>query len=412
MKVAGIIAEYNPFHGGHQYHIEETKKKTGADYLVIIMSGNFVQRGQPALVDKYLRAQMALKGGADLVIEMPSLYATASAEFFATAGVKILDEMKCIDFLSFGSEWADIESLSHVAQILLEEPDDYKRILKKQLEAGNNYPKAREAALYAWCGEEKYRTILEMPNHILGVEYLKALARTKSPIQPIAITRKGSGYHAKEWNEMENAYPSATAIRNLLKEERKVSVLQKAVPYQVDGLVDLLENGDRVEWSDLMPILDYLIVMNRGNLDSFWGVEPDLARRISNLYEAGKSFEEIIDICHSKNYTDAALRRVFLHIVLGFLKKDYLEKAGDIPVPYAKVLGFRKDAGKLIRMIKENSAIPIILKAGDGSQLMEDKIANEIYETDLRVSNLYEQMAAAKAKRKAREEILRHRIII
>ncbi len=412
MKVAGIIAEYNPFHGGHQYLIEETRKKTGADFIVIIMSGNFVQRGEPALVDKYLRTHMALEGGADIVIEMPVIYSTASAEYFATAGVKILNELKCIDYLSFGSEWADIVSLSYIANLLLEENDEFRRILKEQLESGNNYPKARQAALYSCCKEEKYKGILETPNHILGVEYLKALSRTNSTIRPFAITRKGSSYHARDWDDTKNIYPSATSIRNLLAEKKDFHLLKKGIPHQSDKLLELVASNDRVRWDDLMPILDYLVVMNLGNLESFWGIDSDLAGRISKQYIPGRSFEEIINLCHSKNYTDTALRRVFLHMVLNFEKRDYLVKADAIPIPYAKILGFRKDAGKLIRKMKENSVIPIIQKAGDGKQLKEDFISNEIYETDIRTSNLYENIAAVNSNRLPREELLRHRIIL
>ena len=146
MKVAGIIAEYNPFHKGHQYHIEETRKKTGADYVIVVMSGNYVQRGEPAIADKYMRTQMALFGGADLVIEMPTIYATASAEYFATAGIGILDKLGCVDYLSFGSEWAEVEDFSAYASLFLEESEEYKQILQEQLKLGKSFPEARAFA--------------------------------------------------------------------------------------------------------------------------------------------------------------------------------------------------------------------------------------------------------------------------
>lgn len=143
MKVAGIIAEYNPFHKGHQYHIEETRKQTGADYVIAVMSGDYVQRGEPAIADKYMRTRMALSGGADLVIEMPVIYATASAEYFATAGIGILDRLGCVDYLSFGSEWADVEDYSSYATLFLEEPEEYRQILQEQLKRGKSFPEAR-----------------------------------------------------------------------------------------------------------------------------------------------------------------------------------------------------------------------------------------------------------------------------
>ena len=146
MKVAGIIAEYNPFHKGHQYHIEETRKKTGADYVVVVMSGDYVQRGEPAIADKYMRTRMALSGGADLIIEMPAIYATASAEYFATAGIGILDQLGCVDYLSFGSEWAEVEDFSAYATLFLEEPEEYKQILQEKLKSGKSFPEARAFA--------------------------------------------------------------------------------------------------------------------------------------------------------------------------------------------------------------------------------------------------------------------------
>ena len=200
MKVAGIIAEYNPFHKGHQYHIEETRKQTGADYVIAVMSGDYVQRGEPAIADKYMRTRMALSGGADLVIEMPVIYATASAEYFATAGIGILDRLGCVDYLSFGSEWADVEDYSSYATLFLEEPEEYRQILQEQLKRGKSFPEARAFTAGKLLFDSKPETAVEFlkePNHILGLEYIKALRRRNSSIQPITVKRKGNHYHEK-----------------------------------------------------------------------------------------------------------------------------------------------------------------------------------------------------------------------
>ena len=193
MKVAGIIAEYNPFHKGHQYHIEETRKQTGADYVIAVMRGDYVQRGEPAIADKYMRTRMA-----------------------ATAGIGILDRLGCVDYLSFGSEWADVEDYSSYATLFLEEPEEYRQILQEQLKRGKSFPEARAFTAGKLLFDSKPETAVEFlkePNHILGLEYIKALRRRNSSIQPITVKRKGNHYHEKILAE---EYSSATSIRREL----------------------------------------------------------------------------------------------------------------------------------------------------------------------------------------------------
>jgi predicted nucleotidyltransferase len=186
MKIAGIVAEYNPFHNGHQYHIEETKKQTGADYIIAVMSGDFVQRGAPAFLDKYERARAALLGGCDLVLELPVIYSTASAEFFASGAVRLLDGLGICAFLSFGSEEGNLKPLYQLAELLTEEPEEYKRILKLHLKSGLSFPAAREQALeeYFLTNLKEMRNIsipsfLKGSNNILALEYLKTLKKSQ-----------------------------------------------------------------------------------------------------------------------------------------------------------------------------------------------------------------------------------------
>ncbi|MDO4977338.1 MAG: nucleotidyltransferase [Eubacteriales bacterium] len=418
MKVAGIIAEYNPFHKGHEYHIKETRRVSGADYVIVVMSGDFVQRGEPAIADKYLRTKMALEGGADLVIELPSIYATASAEYFATAGVGILDALGVVDDLSFGSEWAGADALGKIADLLIEEPPLFKEKLKEYLEDGKNYPQAREAAVMACLQDPSYERILETPNHILGIEYIKALKRLGSKIQPLVIERKGSGYHADSWNGDEKEYPSATALRRLLKEMQKgqlsdLSVLEHGIPYGLQELLDCLEHRDFVSWEDLMPLLDYTFLMKQQVLGKYFGMDYDISKRIEKRYVPGKSFEEMVQLCHSRNYTDAALRRILLHLVLQTKDYPFLSEGARIPIPYARILGFRKASGKLISAIRENSQIPVIQKTTEGKDLDKaNQIAHIIFNQDLRYSNLYEQIASTKAGRDYRVEFIRNPVIV
>ena len=212
MKTAGIIAEYNPFHRGHEYQIQYTREKLGADYVIVAMSGDYVQRGTPALISKHLRTEMALRCGADLVLEMPVSVSTASAEAFAMGGVSLLDSLGVVDILCFGSESGEITALKELAEVLVEEPEEYRILLKSFLSQGLSFPAARSQALTEYFKNPRNFTgddfdgvltpllnqvtrILNTPNNILGIEYCKALLRLNSKIQPVTIRREGMGYH-------------------------------------------------------------------------------------------------------------------------------------------------------------------------------------------------------------------------
>lgn len=458
MKVAGIIAEYNPFHKGHQYHIEETRKKTGADYVVVVMSGDYVQRGEPAIADKYMRTQMALSGGADLIIEMPTIYATASAEYFATAGIGILDQLGCVDYLSFGSEWAEVEDFSAYASLFLEEPEEYKQILQEQLKSGKSFPEARAFAAGKVLFDSKPEKAIEFlkePNHILGLEYIKALKRRNSSIRPVVIKRKGNHYHE---NELTEGYSSATAIRQEMyhfyrnfrrknlydssdieadhnekcgntveksddrfnniyndiynKEKEEPQAFEKALCGEYLPFVKGFLQKNFVTWEDLMPYLDYTFLLKNKVIGKYFGMNLDLARRFQNIYEPGLSFEALIERLHARQITDAALRRVLLHIVLHMKYYPFLEEAKDIPIPYARILGFSKAASPLLKEIRQKASLDIIQRPAEGKKLYTNSSAQaQIYSIDIRTADLYEQIAARKAGRKPVSEFIRQQVI-
>ena len=289
MKTAGIIAEYNPFHMGHSYHIRKTREITKADYVIAVMSGDYVQRGEPACTDKYFRTRMALMGGADLVIELPVLYATSSAEIFASAGVTLLDKIGCVDYLSFGSEWAGLEDYKLYIKLFLDEPAPYSAMLHTFLKAGESYPLARSKAasriLSEERSEEETTAFLKEPNHILGLEYLKALSRRRSSIEPVVVIREGGGYH--DGRLYEKDYSSASAIRRALVELRGSFSEDgrenaKAIPRelaaalgdQAESFIAHISRGESVCWDDLMPLLDYQIMMGH-RPDNHPGYRPD-----------------------------------------------------------------------------------------------------------------------------------------
>ena len=434
MKTAAIIAEYNPFHKGHHYHMVKTRELTGADYVVVIMSGDYVQRGEPACTDKYFRARMALLSGADLVIELPVIYATASAEFFAAAGVKLLDGLSCIDYLSFGSEWAGLSDFEPYADILTEEREDYQLLLQTCLKQGDSFPAARSKAIGKILSQEfpgqgppdRADRFLMEPNHILGLEYLKALRRLGSDMVPLVIKREGAGYHEPG---LAKPFPSASGIRKeiarwLAGKNESEEELYRAINHSLrsttgnkpadksEDLLDYISRGEYVVWDDLMPLLDYEILMGYK-----WREKPstELLARIANHYRPGVSFDEVIEQLHSRNWTDTALKRELLHILLQFDREDIgiYQKDHVISVPYARVLGFRRSAAPLMKELREHSRIPLIQRPIEGLKLLkDDKQARAVYEADLRAAALYEQVAARKSKREAVSEFKRQQIIL
>lgn len=418
MITAAIIAEYNPFHSGHQYHIEETRRMTGADYVVVVMSGDFVQRGEPAVADKYVRSRMALLGGADVVIELPVYYASASAEYFASAGVRLLTKLGCVNYLSFGSEWADISDYEVYTDVLIKEPELYKEVLGRELKAGKNFASARSAALFtclkrADFGDTDPAVFLAQPNHILGLEYLKALRRMQSEIIPLTVKREGAGYHDHVFGK---GHPSASAVRRKLREvdwKKEQEMLKRAMPAGAKPFLRRYRERDFVSWDDLMPLLDYYLLMNGEEKKNFFGVDKDLFMRIQKNYEPGMPFHEIIRRLHTKRLTDAALRRALLHILLQMEHYPFLNRASQVLVPYARVLGFTKKALPLLKKMREKASLDIMQRPVEGMRkYVPDSPEGLLYKADIKAAALYEQTAARKSGRSPQEELTRQQIII
>lgn len=412
MKTAGIIAEYNPFHAGHRYHIEKTRELSGADFVVAVMSGNFVQRGEPAVTDKYMRAEMALSGGADLVIELPVPYATASAEYFARAGVGLLASLGVVDILSFGTEWADREELDRLAGLFLEEPADYKSLLREGLKAGKNYPLARADAAAALFGKEgdRIRQLLQEPNHILGLEYVKACRALKTNFELLTVPRAGASYHDEK---LTGPLPSASGIRRHLREGLSDRDLLESQGQAFSSFLSHYHAGEYAVWDDLMPLLDYMYLFEEKSIGSYFGMDLELTRRMHRLYRSGLTFEEMLSLMHSKNRTDSALRRTLLHCVLRIREYDFLTASDRLIFPYIRVLGFRHRAAPLLRQIREKSPAVVIQKPAAGRALMAGHSAETtLYETDIRCSQLYEQIAARRAGRAPVSELRREQIIL
>ena len=230
-KIFGIVSEYNPFHLGHLYHLEKSKELVNPDYTVAVMSGNFVERGDATIIDKWSRAEMALKSGVDLVIELPLVYSISSAENFAMGSIKILDSLKMDTTISFGSECGNISALNDIAKVLVQEPPEYLSILNHELSLGVSFPKAREHAVLMYLNDiRKYANVLSESNNILGIEYLKAIQKQKARINTVTITRKGSKYNS---TNLEDNYPSATAIRQGVINGENLEKCMPDVSYEI-----------------------------------------------------------------------------------------------------------------------------------------------------------------------------------
>ncbi len=415
MVTAGIIAEYNPFHSGHLHHIEETRKKTGADYIIIVLSGDFVQRGEPAVADKYLRTKTALLNGADLVLELPAVYATSSAEFFAGAGVKMLHSLGVVDYLSFGSEWAEIGELEYIVNILTNESPEFSEKLKKGLKEGKNFPSARSDALAA-CGDRDFSgrcaALMAEPNHILGIEYMKCLKRLGSSICPVAVFREGSGYHE---TGLEEKYPSAAGIRAALKHpsNKDFDRIRCVLGAGSEEFLSRYRLGDTLDWEDLMPFLDYTLLTEGEETGDIYGMDAAMAARLQKKHRPGNSFAALLSVLHTRRLTDAAWRRALLHMVLRMKRQPFLTRAADVPVPYARVLGFRREASPLLRRINETASLALLQKPARGRiSFAEDPAARWLFSMDVRAAELYEQLTAAKCNRSPVSEWTREQVML
>ena len=400
MKVTGIIAEYNPFHNGHEYHIQQTRKRLKSDYIIIVMSGNYVQRGAPTIIDKASRCEMALRAGADLVLELPTCFATASAEYFAYGGVAILDKLNLVDDLSFGTESLDtldpeivsgeqvkeaVRNLTgqfgKIADLLVDEPEEFREILKQGLRDGLSHAAARSLAVGEILGEE-YVKVMETSNNILGVEYMKALRKLGSSIKPDPVARRLSAHNDTAINE---GFSSATAIRNAIYNKYDMHALSSTVPeYAMEILMDRYLVSFPVFRDDFSLILgaELLKAKESADLTRYFGVSEDLANRILNLRDDFKNFVDFKDELATKNINRATTSRALMHIALGITAADMQEMYNSESVRNVKVLGFRKESEALLTEIKKRSDVRLVTKLADAVRQGADKMLLQNIDAD------------------------------
>lgn len=378
MKLIGIVAEYNPFHNGHQYQIDTSKERIQADGVIIIMSGHFVQRGMPAFVDKWTRAEMALACGANLVLELPTYYATASAESFANGAISLLNATGLVTHLSFGSESEHLEALHKIAHVLADESEAFKESLKNALSTGLSFPSAREKALLERI-PKAYHIHLNQANVILGIEYLKALIQTKSKIEPLLIKRIGKGYHDES---TDSPLASATAIRKSYFDTLEKTPFTQWMP---ENAVKVFEKCPfhPVQMTDFEKEL--LFILRRSDASSlkrFREVTEGLENKLVKASEQAVDYETLIKALKSKRYTQTKIHRLLLNVLLGIepLNID-IQRDG-----YLRVLGMDQKGKHILKKMKQSATLPIISNYNKIDSHLKE---NPLLALDERATNLY-----------------------
>lgn len=398
MKVVGIVAEYNPFHLGHAYQLQYARETLGADYCVIVMSGSFTQRGTPALFDKYTRASYALGCGADLVLELPVIYATASAEAFALGGVSTLQNTGVVDTLLFGCEANDIAPLQEIASILVDEPEEYRQILHSELQQGKSFATARASALV----HPEYESIISTPNNILAVEYLKALKRLNSSIQPVGLQRKGCGYHDET---LQSPLASATAIRKFIyaqstfASESDCREMLSQMPRTLqENVLCKLQAGEFLSPEDISLLLHYAL-MSSTDFRCFYDCSEDISNKILRNRHLYASFDAFCQQLKSKDVAYSRISRILCHILLGITDEIIPDlTAKPIPsrmLPYLRVLGFNEKGSALLSEIKTKGAVPLLTTPKDAHTFLSPE-ALSILQKDIFASDVYRMALSEK----------------
>ncbi len=421
MRPIGIIAEYNPVHNGHAYQLAQARRKFGADYLVVVMSGDFVQRGEPAVFDKYTRTAMALNCGADLVLELPVESASASAEDFASCGAALLDRLGVVDALCFGSELGETEPLEEIARILCEEPESFRAAMKESLKQGLSYPASRAMAVSSQLGPSAAE-LLSHPNNVLAVEYLKAIRKRGSSLRSLTILRRGQGYHDSSMPE-NGVHASASALRQHILDIslRKDSpsdglplsefILQQPfIRHQIpkpalDVLLQEQALTTPVFADDLSLLLQYrlLTAMQNGeDLRRYADFSQEMSARLMRTALTPASFTERIEQLKTRQYTYTRISRALLHLILGITGEQIEEARRSDYVSFARILGFRKQAAPLLGAIRRHSDLPLITKTADARQILTPAALKQLNRS-IYASHLYQSLVSQKGRQMKNE---------
>lgn len=398
MKTVAIIAEYNPFHNGHSYQLSEIRESLNPDYIIALMGGNFLQRGHAAMWSKYERAKIACQNGIDAVFELPFPYATGSARDFAMGSISILNKLGCIDYIAFGAETFNITLFTHIADILENEPEEFKALFKQLLSEGISYPAARQKALEQYLKDDTITEVMSLPNNILAIEYLRALKTTNSKITPVLIKRTCDNYHDET---ITGEISSATAIRRLIKQPDFNYDMYDKLAEDVSGVtLDTLKKlhgvAAPVFTYDLASFIQQCLLLEMPN-DNICDLTKEMQNKLGKL-EPASSYDEIIGFLKSKEITSSRISRVLIHLLLNYKENDRDTFASEEYGYYASLLAFREASSEILKCMASAGEIPIITKKADFySNLLKyshvDSIAaNRMWVLDTKATRLYNCM--------------------
>lgn len=411
MKTIGVIAECNPFHNGHAYLLQQAKKLAGADYCILLMSGDYVQRGMPAQFDKYKRTRAALACGADLVLELPVCYATAGAERFARGGVSILSHLGVVDALAFGCETDDPTQLSAAAKLLSDEPDSYRHTLKQKLSEGLSFPAASAEAVCScmpYTSDAEHASLssaLQAPNNILAIAYLRAILQQNSPLTPLPVKRVGSGYHS---DSMQPPYASASALRSYISTHqefcrdakttaddftdpatRLAQFIPKAALHTIYPKDGCCQPACEAPFSLLLHQKLLSLTSEHLPLTTYADVSEPLAHKIENTLYDYRNIQQFAKRCLSKEYTLARIQRALLHILLD-IRDVHMDAAASLSdAPYVRMLGCRPDAAPLLAAIKKTVSLPFLTKPAYAADQLSET-ANMLWQLDVSAAHTYQ----------------------
>lgn len=391
MKILGIIAEYNPMHTGHIYHINEAKKITHSDYVVAIMSGSFTEQGNIALIDKFTRAKLAIKNGIDLVIELPSIFAVSDAGNFASKAIQILNGLNIIDCICFGAENDNILLFNKITDILIKKDKQIWEDIREELKKGNSFAKARNSVLANYLDKEEIK-LINSPNNILALEYLKKLKLTNSSIVPYAILRNNDFNDDK----LNGNYTSSTSIRNALEKNINMKILKK---YLTQDIYNYIQTSRLLFNKDLFEILKYKIIsMNIDEIKNINGVNEGIENKIKKEIIDVYSYENYIFKLKSKRYELSKIKRILINILLNITKNDF-DKLKSEDANYAHILAFNHNKKELLSNLANNSKIPVLTSLNKKNISILNSKQRKLLDFDIYSSNIYSSLNKTKINR-------------
>lgn len=389
MKVLGIIAEYNPIHTGHIYHIQKSKELTKSDYVIIIMSGSFTQQGNIAIIDKFTRAKEAIKNGADLVIELPTPFAVSDAGSFANKAIQILNGLNIVDSICFGAENDNISSFNTISNILINNDKEIWNKIKEDLKQGISFATARNNVLKNYLNDEELE-IISSSNNILGLEYVKNLKITNSNILPYAILRENNDFNSKT---ISSFYTSSTSIRNVLENNKNTSLLKQ---YLTKNTYDILTSSNLLFNNDFFDILKYKITsMNLKELEKINGITEGLENKIIKELINCYDYESYILKLKSKRYELSRIKRILVNILLNISKDDF-NNLKDNTANYAHILAFNHEKKELLSHLSKTSNIPVITNVSNKNTNILNNTQKKLLEFDIYASNVHSILTKSK----------------